>query len=370
MKLSTPSRSSEIIMSDLKDLRNRALKVWDYNPDLAISANLTNKTVRILEDKLTKMESGNFTVAVETGQAAISTVLFSFLKSGDHVLIPDNVYGPVKLLAENQLAAFNIDYTYYDPLDLKDLEYKITINTRMIYLESPGSLTFEVQDIAKIAQLAKQKNLITVVDNTYATPLNSNPLEYGIDICLHSLSKHITGNTGVFGGSLTVKEREHYKKIKNMAVFLGHWLSPDDALLTLNALPHLKGRLEHQHDTACKVINFLNTHPSIEKIYAPFLATSATYSTWNKFYKKGCGLFSVSLKPHYKEQDLEGFFNHLKVFKISYGWGGDNPLIVPGRTTRSLSKFPPHLIRIYCGMAKPNILIDDLEQALSGLMKT
>lgn len=357
-------RTTEIVMKDLADLRNRAEHVWDYNPDLAISANLTNPTVRELEDRISDAENGHYTITTQTGQAAIVAAIMAYVHTGQTLLLPDSVYGPVRLLAHNQLEPLGIKIVYYKPADLNDLQTKIDETAALIYLEIPGSLTFEMQDLKAIADLAKTHDIPTAIDNTWATPLGCNPLDHGIDMVIHSLSKLISGNSDVFAGSVTVNSENTYKLLKNTAVFLGHWLSPDDAARVMSGFDSLSDHRDSQFETAQKIVSMLKQRPEVDKVFAPFDKDFDGHDLWQRYCKGGCGLFSFSLKPEMGEEHLAVFFSSLANFDLSYGWGGKNNLAVPARGQRVLSEFPANLIRLYCCGDQANMLIDDIANAL------
>ncbi len=340
-------RRSEIVMKDLADLRQRAARVWEYEPDLAISANLANPTVHALEETLTRLEGGHRSVAVGTGQAAIVTAILSTVKSGERLLLPDSVYGPVRLLADNQLKALGIGVDYYTD----DLEAKITPQTKLIYLESPGSLTFEVQDLAAVAAIAREHDILTAIDNTWSTPLCCQPLRHGIDMVIHSLSKLAAGNGEIFGGAVVVSTPELYKAVKDTAVFLGHWLSPDDAAAIAAGLETLPQRLAVQADIARRMAERVAAHPKVKQVFAPFLPVSPEHARWQKYHSGHCGLFSFLIDGVVTEGQLDAFFRRLPGFSLSFGWGGPNALAVPVRPTRTVKPAPQgHMIRIYTGL--------------------
>lgn len=361
------SRTTQIVMKDLADLRRRAAQVWEYDPALAISANLTNPTTLALEQKITAMEQGTQTIATGTGQAAIVTAILTAAVAGQNILLPDCVYGPVKLLAENQLKPLGIAAVYYDPTSLDDLRAKITPDTALIYLESPGSLTFEPQDIAAIAKVAREKGILTAMDNTWSTPLYCQPLTHGVDMVIHSLSKLAGGKSEVFGGSVTVVNHALYKRAKNMAAFLGHWLSPDDAAQIHSGLDTLPDRLAQQGKCAFALAQRLQLHPKIRAVFAPFLPDSQHHALWKKYHSGHCGLFSVALGDDIDDRHLDIFFKSLAHLSMSFGWGGPQSLIVPVRPGRSIHPAPKNMLRIYTGMADADTLAADIENALDRL---
>lgn len=362
-----PHRSSEVIFKDLADMRDRAAKVWEYLPDRAISANLTNETVRQLEQKLAAMEKGQHAIAVGTGQAAIVTVLLSCVKPGKKLLLPDNVYGPARLFADRQMKGWGIETIYYDPADLADIERKLSPETALVYLESPGTQTFEVQDISAIAKLAQARGILTAIDNTWSTPLFCNPIEHGIDIVIHSLSKLISGQGEIFGGAIIVKDRTLYTQFKDMQVFLGHWLSPDDAVMIMQNIETLPERLKQQQASAEKIAAFLKTQKHVTSVLAPFDADFSSHDLWKKYHTGAAGLFAFTLDAHFGEEKLAAFIDSLKLFRMGSGWGGGRSLVIPSKPARLFKQAPPNLIRIYIGREDPHDLINDLRQSFETL---
>lgn len=363
----TPVRTTELVMHNLEEIRYRSAHAVDFEPNTAVSANAANATVEILEKKIAEMEAGRHAIAVESGQAAIVTTLLGVLKAGDHVLLPDSVYGPVRTLAQKYLEPLGITSSFYDPDDVRDMESKISAQTKLIYLESPGSLTFETQDIAAIADIAKKRGVLTAIDNTWATPVGSNPLTHGIDIVIHSLSKLAAGSSQVFAGAIAVNDSALHKQLKTMALFLGHWLSPDDAVAVRQGLDTLPQRLTAQQESLEAVVSWLKTNPYVDKVFAPSDPDNATHSLWKKYHGSASSLFSFSLKEPMNEQALAAFMDSFSTLKLSFGWGGPNSLIVPVHPVRTIHDAPKNLIRMYVGREPVQEILDDLTKGFQRL---
>jgi cystathionine beta-lyase len=347
---------TELLIKDMNDLRQRAAKVWDYEPNLAISANLTHPVVQKLEIVIAEHEHARHVIALPTGQAAIATALFSLSSPGRHILLPDCVYGPVRLLALRQLKSFGLETSFYIPGDLTDIAAQIRDTTDVLYIENPGSGTFETQDVTAIAALAKQRGIKTVIDNTWQSFIYSQPLDIGIDVVLHSLSK--TASCGrVFGGCLATNDSETYKKLKDMAVFLGHWLSPRDADIILSEIPSMQHRLTAKSASAVAVADFLESRAEISAILRPSI--------------KGASLFSVALRQDITQPQIDAFVESLKCFYISHGWGGPRSYCLPTKPTRARNPAPANLVRFYIGDDHAvQEMIDDIQNAFSKAFTT
>ena len=330
----TPYLDTELLMKDMNDLRARAAKVWDYDPRLAISANLTHPSAQKLEQTIAQYEQAQYVIALPTGQAAIAVALFSLIGANRHVLLPDCVYGPVRLLALRQLKSLNIEASFYIPGDLDDIVSLTRDTTDVIYIENPGSGTFESQNVGDIVRFARERGIKTVIDNTWQSFIYSQPLNDSVDVVLHSLSK--TASSGkVFGGCLATNDFEIYKKMKDMAVFLGHWISPRDAEIVLSEIPSMQERFEHQNSIANDVISFLKSCAQVSSVLRPDL--------------KGASLFSVALNQSITQAQIDLFVESLKCFHISHGWGGPRSYCLPTKPTRARNPAPSNLVRFYIG---------------------
>ncbi len=357
------TRSTHIFFKDLHDYQNRRRRVWDYDPSLAVSANLANPTVQELEKAIADRERGQYTIAVGTGQAAIVTALMAFAKSGQPVLLPDNVYGPVRMFCDNHLKPLGLSIQYYDPAgDPGDMPAGA-----VLYIETPGSQTFELCNMDALLKTARQRNATTIIDNTWGTFVGCRPLEMGADIVLHSLSKIISGEGEVFGGCLTTNNPVLYKTVKNAAVFLGHWLSPDDAYRILQGMASLNDRLAMQNETAQDVIACLRSQPEVQQLFVPQMDDD-----FNRCFTTGSPLFSFTLKNDIDERKLNRFLSSLKIFRMSLGWGGPNSLIVPVAPYRTIRPVPDHavMLRAYIGREASSDLANDLQNAFEKLRES
>ena len=266
------------------------------------------------------------------------------------------------------LPRFEVDFTFVDGRNLKEIEGAIRGNTRLLYLESPKSLTFDLQDLAACAQLAKKRNIITCIDNSYSSPIFQNPILFGIDLVVHSATKYLNGHSDVVMGAICGSRERIQKIFDSEYMTLGAAVSPHDAALVLRGLRTLELRLKRSNESARKIANFLEAHPKVEKVVHPFLSSFPQQELAKRQMRGTGGLFSFYLKAHKMEQ-AEAFVNRLNRFLLAVSWGGHESLVmpsvgfynIPGRVD---SEIPWNLVRLYIGLEDPDWLIEDLEQAL------
>lgn len=326
-----------------------------------------NPTTEILEKKIAKLEKGERAKAFSSGMAAISATLFSLLKSGDHILLVNNVYGPATNYSK-LLSKFGVESTNIFVSNASEITEYIKDNTKVIYYESPSTQMMQMLDIEEIVKIAKKYNILTMTDNTWATPFYHNPLTYGVDISIHSCTKYIGGHSDVIGG-IVISSNEIIDKIfEHGHQFQGAVLGPHEAWLLIRGLRTLPARLEYQKNTTKKVIEFLKNNPKIKKINH-FLTYEGKQKELAEKYLSGyTSLFSFEL---YKD-DFESickFVNYCKLFQIGVSWGGYESLILPqynGQNQEYLKNMniPQGLIRLYIGLEDAEDLIEDLRNAL------
>jgi cystathionine beta-lyase len=292
----------------------------------------------------------------------------SICRPGDEILISDGVYRPTQKLTDDLLKEFNIKTIWYNPNNFEDLKNKITKKTKLIYVENPGSNTFEMQDLGKVVSLAKSKNIFTAIDNTWATAYFFKPLKLGFDISITSATKYYSGHSDVMGGTVAVNKKV-YKKVWWYNHLSGYRLSPDDAYLIIRGLRTLDIRMDKHQESTKKVINFLKNQKKISKILYPHKTSSKEFKLWKKYYSGASGLLSLIIKSKSKNSVYK-FVNSLEYFGIGYSWGGFESLVVytdPVELgTRRYFKFEKdeHLVRLHIGLEDPKDLINDLKRSL------
>jgi len=348
--------------------------VADMRTQLADEINFTlytrgnNPTTDILRKKIAALEQGEDALILSSGSSAVSIAIAANVNAGDHVVCVENPYTWTKKLLNDILPRFNVTTTYVDGTDTTNFINAIQPNTKIIYLESPNSFTFELQDIEAIASLAREKNLLTIVDNSYATPLNQQPITLGVDIVVHTITKYLNGHSDVVAGVIVGKKDMIRKIFDNEFMTFGPKLSPWDAWLVLRGLRTLEIRMERVSKSAEKVIEFLNNHPLVERVFFPFSKSSAQYELARKQLKNAVGLLTIKLKVD-NVSEVETFCNHLHRFQLAVSWGGHESLVFPACAAMKSREHGFNLVRVSIGLEDPEVLIKDLNQALSFVKK-
>jgi cystathionine beta-lyase len=329
-----------------------------------------------LADALTQLEPGaHGTLLYPSGVAAIAASLLAVLKSGDVLLMTDNAYEPSRAMARNLLAPLGIETRFFDPLDLEGFPAAFCDRTAAVLLESPGSLTMEVCDVPALAAVAREKGAVSVLDNTWASPLGFQALRHGCDAAIMSLTKHIGGHSDLMMGSVAAGE-EIYGKLRAKAQSLGQVAAPDDAALATRGLRTLGLRLEQATSSALEVARFLSQHPDVAHVLCPMLPEAPGHELWQRDFTGGCGLFSFVLKG----RDVAArarLIDALELFGIGYSWGGYESLVIPfdPARVRSATAWPPQGwngadrlgVRLSIGLEDPQDLIADLERGLAAM---
>lgn len=328
-----------------------------------------NPTVEILRKKLAALEKTDDAVVFGSGSAAIANAIIGLVQSGDHIISIAEPYNWTYKLFEKFLKRFGVTTTYVDGKDNQAFEAAIQPNTKLIFLESPVSHTFEVQDLTFISQLAKSNGILTCIDNSYATPIFQKPAEFGIDIIIHSLSKFINGHGDAMGGAICGNQTLIDQLFKSEYMTLGGILSANDAALILRGLRTLELRMERGNQTAQKLVSFLERQPQIKKVHYPLSPNNPQYELASRQMKGTGALFSFELDTT-DIKTVERFAESLQKFKIAVSWGGSESLILPlaayyGVEGKLPPKYPFNLVRIYAGLEQVEYLIEDLQSALT-----
>jgi len=327
-----------------------------------------------LAEALTELEPGAAgTMLYPSGVAAIAGALLAVLRPGDVLLMTDNAYDPSRAMGHGLLADFGVETRFFDPLDVAGFEAMICDSSRAVLLEAPGSLTMEVQDVPALAAIARKHGLISLIDNTWASPLGFPALKRGVDIAIMSLTKHVGGHSDVMMGSAAAGP-ELYASLRKTAQALGQVVSPDDAALTLRGLRTLGVRLERETASALEVAGWLARRPEVAQVLCPMLPGAPGHDLWRRDFTGGCGLFSFVLKGGDAAR-RNALIDALDLFGIGFSWGGYESLAVPvdPAPIRSASPWPPagsdpadrFGIRLSIGLEDPADLIRDLEQAFA-----
>ncbi len=328
-------------------------------------------TVLELAARICELENGSHTILTPGGQAAISLIDLAFLKAGDHILVPASVYFPNRKLTATLLSRFGISVTYYDPLAGPRIAELITANTRLIWVESPGSITMEVQDLPSIVKSAHQRGVLVALDNTWSAGILLDAFEHGVDITMQALTKYVGGHSDLLLGSVTVRDDALHQKLGNAQQVLGLAVSPDDCSLALRGLQTLGVRLAAIETSALAVAKWLKQRPEIDKVLHPALPDCPGHEFWKRDFSGSSGVFSIVCKPGPTQKQVFAFVDALQLFKIGYSWAGVTSLAVAYDIGRIPDR-PPYehrIVRFSIGLESPEDLIADLDQALPALQR-
>ena len=359
-------RASTVLFRSVQDLRERYKSKYEaitYGRD-------GTQTYRALAEAFTALEGCDKAVIVPSGLAAVTTALLGTLNPGDHLLMVDTAYEPSRSLCDGFLAKIGIETTYYDPMVGAGIAALIRPNTKVIYLESPGSLTFETQDVPAIVGVAKARGCLTMIDNTWATPLFFKPPKFGIDIGIYAATKYICGHSDIMMGIVTCRAELHHQLAKMAHGTLGHAAAPDECYQALRGLRTLHARLTQHQETALALARWLGQRPEVEQVLHPALPGTPGHEFWKRDVDGSSGLFGVVLKPCAPDR-VDAMLNGMRLFGMGFSWGGYESLMVPAglTTSRSAKPWPAvgRTLRIHAGLEDPEDLIADLEDGLARL---
>ena len=370
-KSSNPAivRASTIYFDTMQEMRKhqrkiasgKKIKYWDYGRQ-------GSQTTIHLQNILKELEQAHYVFLTQTGFGAVALAIMSICRPGDEIVISDCVYRPTQKLTSQLLAEFNIKAIWYNPNSFEDLKNKVTKKTKLIYVENPGSNTFEFQNLGKITSFAKRKNIYTAIDNTWGTAYYLKPIKIGFDLSITSATKYYSGHSDVMAGTLAVSKKV-YKKVWWYNQVSGYRLSADDAYLIIRGLRTLDLRLEKHQENTKIIIKWLDKQKKIIKILYPYKTSSTRYKLWKKYYSGASGLLGIIIKSRSKASVYK-FVNSLEFFGIGYSWGGysslavyNDPVEMGSRHFFKLEK-NQHLVRVHVGLEDPNDLIQDLKRSL------
>lgn len=324
-------------------------------------------TTFALEQAVAVLEGGYRSIAVPSGLSAITTALLAFLKNGDHLLMVDTTYQPTRRFCDTVLKGFGVETTYYDPM--ADIGALLRPDTKVVFLESPGSLTFEVQDVPAAAAAARAAGAVSVIDNTWSAGLYFQPFENGVDISVQAATKYIVGHSDVMLGLITTSE-DTFVRAKRAASLLGTSAGPDDCYLALRGLRTLRVRLERHRETALTIVKWLERRSEVARVLHPALPSCPGHEVWKRDFSGSNGLLSIVLEDYPKEA-VTAMLDGMELFAMGYSWGGYESLIIPfdpaaARSATSWSHGGPCL-RLHCGLEDAADLIEDLEKGFERL---
>jgi cystathionine beta-lyase len=324
-----------------------------------------------LQNLVAEIEGGTHCQIVGSGLAAITVPLLAYLKAGDHLLMPDSVYGPTRRFCDTVLRRYGVSTDYYDPLISEEaLEALITPETRVIFAESPGSHTFEVQDVPMLAAVAHRHGAKLFIDNTWGIGL-FQPFRFGVDVSIQALTKYVGGHSDIILGAVTVASDEDWAWLRHGALDLGQYASPDDCWLALRGARTLNVRLRHQAANALRIAEWFASRPEVQRVLHPALPSCPGHEFFRRDFTGASGLFGIVLQPEYSDDGVTAMVDALRLFGIGASWGGFESLVLPSSfsITRSAGtgNFGGEMIRFQIGLEDVDDLIADLETGLAML---
>lgn len=326
-------------------------------------------TIDALAKPLAAFEKSAGVLLTPSGLSAISTALLALVKSGDHILVSDTVYRPTRIVCDSILKRLGVETTYYDPLLGANIKSLFKRNTSVVYLEAPGSQSFEMQDVPAIAKITSEHGAVSVIDNTWATPLYFRPHEHGVDVSIQAGTKYLGGHADINLGTISVNAANH-KRVAQTHGDLGINPGPEDVNLALRGLRTMGIRLERHMASGLRVARWLEARPEVLRVMHPALESDPGHAIWKRDFSGACGLFSIVLKPEY-EKNFGAFFDALSLFGMGYSWGGFESLAIPFDCSsyRTATKWNPGgpSVRLHIGLEDPEDLIADLEYGLKQL---
>lgn len=326
-------------------------------------------TTFALEQAVSALDGSYGCVVLPSGMAAVAMAIMTFVKAGDHVLMVDSAYEPTRMFCDNTLSSLGVEVTYYDPSTGAGIADLMRCNTRIVYLESPGSLTFEVQDVPAIAAIAHQHGARVLLDNTWATPFFFKAFQHGVDVCIHAGTKYLAGHSDVMSGLLTSTE-ECYADLRQTLFGFGQCAGPDDIYLVLRGIRTLPTRLRQHERQGLEVARWLQQRPEIDRVLHPALPGCPGHELWRRDFMGAASLFGFVLKQCPRSA-VAAMLDGMQLFGMGASWGGFESLLIPTYPSRLRTAVPwraeGQMLRIHVGLENTVDLIDDLEQGLARL---
>lgn len=322
-----------------------------------------------LAARICEMERGYRTIITPGGQAAISLINLALLRTGDHVLLPESIYGPNRKLSNDVLRRFGVEVSYYDPLVGAGITENLRPNTRVVWCESPGSISMEVQDVPAVAAAAHSAGALVVMDNTWSAGVYFDALAHGVDVTMQALTKYVGGHSDLLLGSVTAKDKSTYQRLGAAQQLLGCAASPDDCSLALRGMKTLAVRLEKVAASARKIAEWLSARAEVERVLHPALESCPGHELWKRDFTGSSGVFSFVLRDGFNKEQVLRFASSLQLFKIGYSWGGVTSLILTYDFSHYKGRVPyqHRIVRLNIGLEWDEDLIADLDAALHTL---
>ncbi len=362
-------RGSTVLHPSVDEMRERARRRAAGEDSSPVAYGLFGTpTHHAFCDALTALEGGFRSWALPSGLSACAIAILAYVQKGDHVLVPDSVYSPTRHFCRQTLARYGIETTFYPPCIGETIETLFRANTQVLFMESPGSLTFEVQDVPLLAQIARRHGAVSVIDNTWATPLYLQPLALGADVSVHAATKYIGGHSDLLIGTVTANQAA-WPALRDAIHQFGLITSPDDCWLALRGLRSLAARLARHRENAEHLIGWLRDQPEVARVLYPALPDDPGHSLWCRDFRGASGLFGVVLSDSVTEGAVQAMVDGLQLFGRGYSWGGFESLLVPARPERTAEALPwsGQMFRISAGLEDADDLIADLRAGFERL---
>ncbi|HKR96535.1 MAG TPA: cystathionine beta-lyase [Candidatus Angelobacter sp.] len=321
-----------------------------------------------LAAKVCELEKGFRTIITPGGQGAISFIHLALLKAGDHVLLPESIYGPNRMFSNHVLRRFGVEVSYYPPGAGAGIGAEFKPNTRLVWVESPGSITMEVQDVPAIVEAAHRQGAMVVMDNTWAAGVYFDAFAHGVDVTMQALTKYVGGHSDLLLGSVTVRDPKIYERLGETQQVLGCGASPDDCSLALRGMKTMAVRIKAVEQSALELARWLSGRPEVELVLHPALPSCPGHEFWKRDFTGATGLFSIVLNRRYSKEQVLRFMDALKLFQIGYSWGGVSSLVMTyDMNSPKRPAYEHRLVRLYTGLELIDDLKADVEQALATL---
>lgn len=323
-----------------------------------------------LEEAMTAVEGGHRSIAVPSGLAGIAITLLTYLKSGDHLLMVDTVYGPTRSFCQRMKTQYGIETTFYDPMIGADIGTLIQDNTKLVFTESPGSLTFEVQDIPAICEAAHGKGVKVAIDNTWSAGHYFKPFDFGVDVSIQAATKYVAGHADVMIGLITANSEEDWHALKTANAAMGYAVGSDDCYLALRGLRTLDVRLERHQENGLALADYFNARDEVQTVLHPSYPSCPGHATWRRDFTGASGLFGVVLNP-FPQDRVEAMLDGMELFAMGFSWGGFESLLIQtdpaaSRTATSWASTDP-VLRVHAGQEDIDDLIADLDMGFDRL---
>ena len=356
-------RTSTILSSNMNAYRNKTGK-YTYGRN-------GTPTTDSLSLSIAKLYNADGCVLAPSGMSAITTGLMSTIKTNDHILVPDSVYGSTRRFVKEEFPRLNIDFEFYNSRDIASLETLIRENTSAIYIETPGTYTFEIIDIEEVIRVCKKYKLKSIIDNTWATALYFNPLEFGVDIVIEAVTKYISGHSDIMMGAVVAND-ENLINLQRWTRNSGTYVSPDDVYLSLRGLRTLPLRLKQSSENSFALAKYLETKKEVKKVIHPALTQHPEHEKWKKYFNGSSGLFAIEFQDYITQTDVDRLADACKIFGIGASWGGYSSLLSTMNISENRhlkSSYVPkgEYLRVYAGSENIDDLINDLEKGFTEL---